>query len=114
MTFWRITYEDGSTFSSGDGGPGEAPAVGVVAIRQRLHCKSGHHESEILKSGEPRILSADLYWWRPDAEEWMEGDLLGFLDQAKHCGAVHLKEGRVVPHNTWEKLWAKISNDPAF
>lgn len=114
LTFWRIYYEDGSTFDSTQGRPEESPASGVVAIRQRLHCSSGHHTDEILKSGEPRILSNDLYWWRPDVEEWIEGDILGFLDQAKHCGAVHLKEGRTLPHDAFEKMWMGIANDPDF
>lgn len=110
---WKIWYEDGSVFTSRDGDPQDACPVGVVAIRQNLHCESGHHTDEILK-GEPRILSNDLYWWRPDVEEWIEGDLLGFLDQAKHCGAQYLKEGRCIPHDAWEKLWIKIANDPDF
>jgi len=114
VTFWRIWYERDAPFDSTMGGPADAPAEGVVAIRQKLHCKSGHHESEILKSGEPRILSNDLYWWRPDVEEWIEGDILGFLDQAQHNGACFLKMGRMIPHALWEALWPRIANDPDF
>lgn len=31
---WTVFYHDGSTFSDEDGGPDEAPAVGVIAIVQ--------------------------------------------------------------------------------
>jgi hypothetical protein len=119
--FWRITYADGSTFDSNCGGPEAAPADGILAIRQKLNCETGHHPDEILKRSPvwsqgvgATWLAANMYWWRPDVEQWIEGDFLGFIEQAKHCGAISLKEGRQVDHATFERLWLVISNDPDF
>lgn len=118
MGFWRIWYEDGSTFDSTQGGPVDAPPVGIVAIRQKLQCSSGHHTDNILKSGEllhrwPSI-SADWYWWRPDIEEWGHGDRDGAMDNWMWNDARNVKQGRLVAHDLWERMWLEICNDTDF
>jgi len=114
---WRIYYEGGSTFDESMGSPSDAPATGVVAIVQRNDCS--HHPTEWLKL-EPRgnsqqpvelLEGLNWFWWREDQQRWYRGDMLGFLDQAMHCGARYLKQGRYVSHNEWESLVPRMSND---
>jgi len=64
MNSWKIWYDDGSTFSSEDGNPEDAPIDGVQAILQWLHY--GNYEI---------IPSSDYYWWLDD--RWVFGDITG-------------------------------------
>jgi len=112
---WRIYYEGGATFDDSMGSAAEAPAIGVLSIRQRLDCS--HHPSEWLKPEQPgasAIEMAELYWWREDEQAWFRGNLVGFLDQAMHCGAQYLKVGRAVSHAEWERTLTSVSDDPDF
>jgi hypothetical protein len=112
---WRIYYSGDATFDDSQGSPADAPPLGVLSIRQRLDCQ--HHPSEWLKPEQPGISPiemAEWYWWREDEQAWFRGNLVGFLDQAMHCGAQYLKAGRAVSHAEWERTLAKVSNDADF
>lgn len=117
---WRIYYEGGAVCDSLNCEPGDAPANGVLSVVQLNDC--GHHPSEWLKpegkldTKTPVELfeGADWYWWRPDHGKWFRGDLMGFLDQAMHCGAVHPKQGRYVTHEQWEKTLMRVQSDRDF
>lgn len=111
MLSWRIYYDSGATFSNEDGGPGDAPAAGVVAINQSTGC--GHHPTETFKSGEGRLFGEDWYWWRDDIG-WLQGTHDGMIDQVMHCGARFVKQGRMCGHRQWEEVWNDVASDPDF
>lgn len=120
MPRWRIYYEDGTSFDSDQGGPGDAPAMGVLSIQQRAHC--AHHPVEWMKAETTlntampvqMLEAANYYWWRDDTASWYRGDLMGFMDQAAHCGARWLKVGRCADHATWERTMMRVQQDPDF
>jgi hypothetical protein len=68
MVDWIVFYDDGSTFSSDDGAPEQAPAWGVMVIAAR----SAEH-------GRTLWLGQDFFWWDEDGE-WVDGDLVGLID----------------------------------
>lgn len=120
MIRWKVYYADGSTFSNEDGGPGDAPSTGVLSIRQRLDCD--HHKDQWLKAegrhnSDGRVVlvlleNSNWYFWADG--HWFRTDLLGFLDQAMHCGARYLKQGRYVTHEAWERAMMQVQSDPDF
>lgn len=59
---WRVWYDDGSTFSSSDGLPDDAPVDGVQIIMD-------------YPSIGPRIVhqGMDYYWWMGDC--WASGNI---------------------------------------
>lgn len=71
---WRIYYADGSTFSSEDGGPEEAPTRGVIVIASEAANERGF----TLQHGGPH--AKDYYLWREDADGWCLADMGGLWD----------------------------------
>ena len=75
MVDWIIYYGDGTTFSSDDGAPGDAPRqnVQVVAIND-------------IRVGRALLWDRDYYCWHAEANTWMPHDRQGlehFLDTSK-------------------------------
>lgn len=64
---WKIFYGDGSTFSSGDGTPDDAPALNVQCIVQV--------DEEV---GRYILSRRDYYWYEGDT--WYGGDIFGLFD----------------------------------
>lgn len=56
--YWKIYYEDGSTFSSEDGDVFDAPRTGVEII---VHEDSG---------GFSLMSQSSYYYWEPDRSDW--------------------------------------------
>lgn len=96
----------------------ESPVRGVVAIRQRWYCESKHHPVSPPLKPEPGAfggaLSANFYVWRVDVEEWLPVDFFGVLFQGAHNGPIVIREGAMLPHDVWEKMWTSITDDPDF
>ena len=67
---WRIYYDDGSVFDSTDGGPDDAPAVGVQCIVE---------PDEV--AGRAVLNSFDWYYFHTDSGMWWGSDLYGMLDK---------------------------------
>jgi len=103
---WRIYYDDGGTFSSEEGAPADAPSLGVILIWQAV-LNDSHHPAE-------KHMGLDWYWWRPDLEMWMSGEIHGFLDQAMNLGACHPKFGRVVPGMKYQEILKTANHDLDF
>lgn len=66
---WRIYYGDGTTFTSEEGTPSDAPALDVQAIVTRTNADRRNVVS---------VHGWD-YYWRLDGE-WWGGDLFGLFD----------------------------------
>jgi len=96
---WRIYYDDGSTFSSDDGLPEDAPGYGVLAIEQ-------DRENTVL-------CSQDFYLFRNDYGCWIEVHIEGLIDHlvtsAHHVRAV--KAGRTVPLSVFKSVLANVAID---
>ena len=70
---WRLSYEDGRTFSNEDGEPWESPYLGVMLLDQ-----PGHDEDILATS--------DYLIFRSDVGRWMEVDISGLFDQLTTYG----------------------------
>lgn len=96
---WTIYYDDGSTFSSLDGEPEDAPGYGVLAITQ-------NRENTVLAS-------QDFYLYREDYGCWIEVHIEGLIDHlvtaAHHVRAV--KAGRTVPLSVYERVLRDVAVD---
>lgn len=91
-TPWRIFYDNGTTFGSGDGPPSEAPVLGVVAIVQR-----------VVGELRPQVLhQVDFYWWLPEGC-WRGGDWMGLVDNTA-LGATWTKAGRTIRTETYRAI----------
>lgn len=64
---WRIYYADGSTFSSYDGEPWQAPKVGAQVV-----LKTDPDVGRFL------FAARDFYWFDHERGEWFGGDQAGF------------------------------------
>ena len=63
---WKIFYGDGSTFTSADGSPYDAPRLGV-------QCIVGPDPDV----GRYTVSDKDAYWWVEKAGRWTGGDRTG-------------------------------------
>lgn len=106
MIDWRIYYDDGTNFDSSMGTIEDAPALGVILIWQRNN-DDEHHPTE-------RVVGLDWYWWRPDLNRWLGGDIHGYLDQAMHLRAIGLKMGRNMRNKHYFDLLETVNRDPDF
>lgn len=94
---WRVWYDDGSSVSSEDVAPEDAPLDGVVAI--------GEEDDE----GKKQIYwGQDYYQWTGDGwrcgrladlERWLRGDY------------PTLKYGRWTPHTFWQSIREAIRRE---
>jgi hypothetical protein len=104
---WRIYYGDGSTFSSVDGGPSDAPPDNVVCI---AYADDPKRPDSI---GRAVVNTWDWYIYRKDVNEWWGVDLQGLVDQMKHCfddvGAV--VQGRCVPNDDYNRIVSTAKTD---
>ena len=66
MPEWRVYYSGGTSFSSGEGAPWDAPATGVQAIVNIDNMV-----------GRVILSSCDYYWFDNVAMSWFCGDIAG-------------------------------------
>jgi hypothetical protein len=100
MTEWIIFYDDESTFSSDDGGPGDAPGDGVIVVA-------------VSDIGTGRVLwhSADFYCWHRE-NEWVPHNQRGldrYLADEREPGI--FVAGYSVPNARWQKVYAQALAD---
>jgi len=93
MVDWEIYYNDESTFSDEDGGPGDAPGSGVVAIV----CKDSLHEWVI-------VSREDYYIYRHNEGEWYGVDINGLWDYLNTGGNSHVKFGRTIATKEFQRI----------
>lgn len=94
---WRIYYDDGSTFSSNDGPPEDAPALGVICIAQP--------DPEV---GRHIVSGFDYYWF---TYEWWGGDLFGLFDYLITPGHKTVKFGRTVSNTDFSEIVNRAKTD---
>lgn len=103
MQAWRIYYDDGSTFSSADGTPEEAPALGFI-------CAVGWDES-----GDRYIMHGwDHYCWDIEAQQWWGMDLPGLFDRLIRNLVFAYKQGRTVTKAEFQRIMRRAHEDPDF
>lgn len=99
MLDWKIFYGDGSTFSSADGSPAEAPSTNVQAIAQVADPGIGRRTCSRF----------DFYWYEG---EWHGGDLFGLFDYLQRVSPSIVKFGRVLPRLAFEAILNRAVTDP--
>lgn len=97
VTKWKIWYDDGTTFSSADGTPSQAPLDGIVGIVE-------WHDD---KAQRPYWGSDFYHWtgdgWRAGNQADLERWLRGFCKEVKY--------GRWIPQTLWDKIISVIKHD---
>lgn len=94
---WKIYYGDGSTFSSDDGAPHEAPALNVQAIAEKDE-----------RVGRTVLTRFDFYVRKKDG--WYGVDMFGMLDHFMSEGL--LKCGRTISTGEYNEVVQQATNDP--
>ena len=104
---WKIFYADGSTFSSADGTPAQAPATNVEVIVQQ----NSRGEREILDGANTNY---EFYAWHPESNQWIIHNQSG-LDQflAANKRGVYLS-GYYVDDVTFWNLHNRALDDTDF
>jgi hypothetical protein len=100
MLQWRIYYGDGSTFSSEDGEPQNAPCRNVICIVEAND-----------DLGRYIVHRRDYYWW---SEAWYGGDIFGLFDYLSDAGYKVVKFGRTLPNAAYRAIYHEAVHDPDF
>ncbi len=98
---WKIYYGDGSTFSSDQGSPQDAPSWNIEIILEATH-----------KEGVIRLSGKDYYWFDPDLDQWSAGDFMGMMDYVLRDSTV--KVARSMKTCDFEQLFMRAVADPDF
>lgn len=105
MLAWRAYYDDGSTFSSEDGEPSEAPPWGLLVVVQR--------DPEV-----GRFLTwhpeKGYFVWADAHGEWDVKDFTGLLDFLANFPGCVVRFGRGVPNRHFREIFARAAADPDF
>jgi hypothetical protein len=92
---WIIYYDDGSTFTSEQGGPGDAPGLGVICVA---------FADDAL--GRAVINGWDFYIWH-EPGGWEAHNYHGLIDQLtakRPATARHVLQGRMIPRREFDIL----------
>ncbi len=100
---WRIYYDDGAVFDSGNGKPETAPPFGFI-------CAVGYDES-----GDRYIMHGwDHYSWDVESAQWWGMDNHGLIDRLARNLVHAYKQGRTVTKSRFNFIMGKAHNDPDF
>lgn len=104
---WRIYYDDGSTFDSTEGEALEAPALGVLVIRQ----PPGDDER-----GATVVSLWDFYLYHRPSRRWWGVDSFGVVDQLAHRWQDFggLVVGRMATPGVYQDALNRATADPDF
>lgn len=102
---WRIYYTDGSTFSSADGDPEDAPAFGVQVVVQWSY-----------ERGRDKLHLGDCYYYDCVAGTWYNSDKIGaLLAFARYPRAMRaLKHGEFTTDENFKAIMARADADADF
>lgn len=104
MIDWRIYYGDGSTCSSAEAKPEEAPGLNVQAIVQADPNPHGN--------GRTVHRLYDFYIWDAGLSSWIGVDQWGLFDFLLRQGMV--KFGRMIPAGRYREIVKAATDDPDF
>jgi hypothetical protein len=96
---WRIFYSDGATFSDRDGGPQDAPVLGVIAIAQDP------------ATGPAVEFQTDFYWWHHGLGRWVGGDLYGRLQYELAPGWKRVLCGQTIAADDYNRIVARAMGE---
>ena len=100
---WKIFYQDGTTFSSEDGKPCEAPPFGFI-------CAIGYDEAD-----RRYIMHGwDHYGWDIESQQWWGMDLCGLFDRLARNKVYAYKQGRTVTKDDFAAFLKQAHEDPDF
>lgn len=100
---WKVWYDGGSTFSSADGPPENAPKRGVQAIA----CADAECGRYICRSNDFYIWS--VYDGQPG---WQGVDYFGLWDYLQEPGAKIVLFGRTIGNAEYRQTLNRVMNDP--
>lgn len=99
---WIVFYEDGSSFSSLDGEPWEAP-------REYVQCIAVAH----ISCGNYILSEQDYYCWHFDEKEWLPHDFTGLLQYLKKPGSQKtVLLGYWINRERYHRMRADARKDP--
>lgn len=103
MAPWKIFYDDGSTFSSDEGQPHDAPTEGFV-------CALGYNES-----GARYIMHGwDFYRFDRESDQWWGMNVYGLHDCLRRNNVYAYKEGRTLTDKRFQEIMRNAHTDPDF
>ena len=102
---WCIWYVDGTTFSSDDGNPEDAPGAGVVVIAQ----DGGSHDDPYVTGGQQWKTVSGYDWYIYDQGFWFSTNMQGLTQYITEPGAKIIKAGRWVPPAVYNELRSKAA-----
>ena len=97
---WRIWYADGSTFTSEDGDPADAPGAHVVVVAQT----SPARDHAYTMSGQSLNTVHGYDWYIYSQGSWFATNLMGLCQYLLDPGPKVIKMGRWVPPDVFD--WA--------
>jgi len=109
---WIVYYEDGSTFTSDDGKPEDAPRRGamIVANRDRECGKILSWNEESGTQAPLQYSDADFFVWRKG--QWLPVDQFGMLDYLLEPGAYKVVLwGRMSTREQMHKVYLQAFHD---
>lgn len=100
MTDWLIVYYDGSTFSSDDGGPEDAPRWGVQVIAKR--------DEDV---GRVLVWMRDFYCWQEG--QWVGHDSQAADDYERETKwPIRLRGYEIDRKRFYSEIYPQAYNDP--
>jgi hypothetical protein len=96
---WKIYYDNGNTYSDGDGSVEDAPGLGVLGISIADSIVGRHLVSR-----------RDYYWY--DLGRWFGGDVFGLWDYLQRPGFKKVIFGRSTTNEDWNTALKRMLEDP--
>jgi hypothetical protein len=100
---WRIYYTDGSTFSSLDGSPYDAPAEDVQVLLKL--------DPDV---GRFLLAAKDFYWFDHARQEWFGGEKAGLYQHLRQPGPSKVLFGTFVTCREYHDCVKAALSDPDF
>lgn len=98
---WRIWYGDETIFDARNGTAYEAPARNVQLITN-ANQDHGWYACRV----------NDYYWYRPETDSWMGGDIFGLFDYLIEPGVKRVLFGRTIADDVYDRIFSKALKDP--
>ena len=96
---WRVFYDDGTTYSSEDGTPFDAPRQGVQAIVQ---AKDGDYE---------KVFGRDHFYYEAKRGGWVTCDLFGCIDHLLRAERQCVLFGRQMADSDFRAVMQRVDNE---